>query len=148
VKRTTGLVVFSMLISACTPQDATIDAATKDSVAAAPDLETSPADGPQSHANTGDPFAGFGLTSNDVAATTSETPVWLVNETTRPLIVTARGGAERVLIDTIEAADSSFVMINTRARTVEVSARTSEGVTMATVALPMDSEPKRVAFPH
>ena len=125
-----------------------MNAAATDSVAAIDELESSPGNDSQVPAKNEDPFAAYGLGDNDVAATSSETPVWLVNETTRPLIVTARGGAERVLIDTVEAADSSLVMVNTRARTVEVSARTSEGVTIGTVALPMDSEPKRVAFPH
>jgi len=125
-----------------------MNAAATDSVAPIAELERSAGNESQVPAMNADPFAAYGLDDNDVATTSSETPVWLVNETTRPLIVTARGGAERVLIDTVEAADSALVMVNTRARTVEVSARTSEGVTIGTVALPMDSEPKRVAFPH
>ena len=149
MNRTTGFVVLiSIFGSGCTAEDTAIDAEATESVASISELERSPDDESQVSAKSQDPFAGFGLNSNDVAATSSETPVWLVNATNRPLIVTARGGAERVLIDTIGAADSALVKINTRARTVEVSARTSEGVTLGTVALPMDSEPKRVAFPH
>ena len=149
MKRTKGFVVLiSLLGSGCTAQDTAIDAAATESVASISELERSPDDESQVSAKTQDPFVGFGLVSNDVAATSSETPVWLINRTTRPVIITAQGGAERVLIDTIGAADSALVKINTRARTVDVSARTSEGVTLGTVALPMDSEPKRVAFPH
>ena len=149
VKRTTGFVVLiSILVLGCTPEDTPIDAAATDSVATMYNLETSPVEELQLPANTEDPFAAFGQANNDVAATTSETPVWLVNRTTQPVIITAQGGAERVLIDTIGAADSALVKINTRALTVEISARTSEGVTLGTVVLPMDSEPKRVAFPH
>lgn len=77
-----------------------------------------------------------------------ETPVWLVNQSSQPLVVTARGGAETVVVDTVAAADSAFVRINTRALTLELSARTTEGVAMGTVALSMDSEPKRAAFPR
>lgn len=149
VRKTTGFVLsMSILASGCTEQDRRLDAVATDSVATISELERTSADEPQLPTNAEDPFAGFGLSPNDVAATSVETPVWLVNETTRALIVTARGGAERVVIDTVAAADSALVELNTRARTLEISARTYEGVTVGTVSLPMDSEPKRAAFPH
>jgi len=64
------------------------------------------------------------------------------------MIVTANGGAESVVVDTLEAADSVLVSIDSRARSIELTARTLEGRPGGTVRLPMDSETKRAAFPR
>jgi hypothetical protein len=53
-----------------------------------------------------------------------------------------------VVVDTVGASDSTFVRINSRALTLELSARTFEGIPMGTVALPMDSKNGRAAFPR
>jgi len=139
--------VIGVLISAfglgCAAEDGTMDASATDSIAVG-----ASGDGRQDKVKTQDPFDDFGLRTNDVAATDRETPVWLVNQSAQRLIVTAWGGTENVVVDTVGASDSTFVRINTRALTLELSARTPNGVPMGTVSLPMDSRPKRAAFPH
>jgi hypothetical protein len=132
----------------CAEQDTATVAVATDSVAAVSDIEAGPDSVTQVSGNEAHPFDAFGLDTNDVAATLRETPLWLVNESTQTLIVTARGGAASVVIDTVGAFDSTFVRINTRALTLELSARTSTGVPMGTVALPMDAGFKRAAFPR
>jgi hypothetical protein len=112
------------------------------------DLETGPDKSTQPVVNSIDPFDSFGVDTNVVKTTVDQTAVWLVNRSAQPLIVTASGGAESVVVDTVGAADSAYVMISTRAITLELSARTSEGVPMGTVTLPMDSTTRRAAFPH
>ncbi len=146
----TGFIVLLTLAGpGCSPSVATTDALATDSVVATSSEEISQDNEPQATVRNEDPFGGFGLeTTADAAATISETPVWLINGSNRSLIVTARGGAGSVVIDTIDAADSVLVTIDTRAHTVELVARTPDGVPMGTLALPMDSEPKRAAFPH
>ncbi|MBT8479371.1 MAG: hypothetical protein KJO06_10675 [Gemmatimonadetes bacterium] len=64
------------------------------------------------------------------------------------MIVTAAGGAERVLVDTVGVADSVLVSIETRAGTIELTARTAAGASLGLITLPMDSAPKRAAFPQ
>ena len=123
-------------------------ASTTDSVVVVSDLETSPAESTQPVAKTGDPFHSFGVDTNVAKTTVGETPLLLVNQSAQPLIVTASGGAESVVVDTVGAADSAYVKISTRALTLELLARTSEGVPMGTITLPMDSTTGRVAFPH
>jgi len=142
------IVGLGVLCTACVDSEDIIDASATGSVAVASQLETGPDASPQVNASTADPFGDFGVDSNGVSATVMETPVWLVNQSRQPLIITARGGAATVVVDTVAAADSAFVRINTRALTLELSARTSGGVAMGTVVLPMDSEPRRAAFPH
>ena len=137
---------IGLLCVACADSDTA--ASTTNSVAVASQLETGPDVAPQVDARELDPFGSFGVKSNGAAATARETPLWLINQSRQPLIITARGGAETVVVDTVAAADSAFVRINTRALTVELSARTSAGVAMGTVVLSLDSVPKRAAFPH
>lgn len=146
--RRTGFIVWIGAMCAACSDSKTMDASTTDSVAMASQLEPGLEVPPQVNANAVDPFADFGVVRNDAAATAQETPLWLVNQSRQPLIITARGGAATVVVDTVAAADSAFVRINTRALTLELSARTSGGVAMGTVVLPMDSEPRRAAFPH
>lgn len=141
-------VLLSALVLGCAEENGTIDAAATDSVAVAAGVEVASGDGEQHTVGTGDPFDDFRLNRNDVAATDMETPVWLVNQSAQRLIVTAWGGAESVVVDTVGASDSTFVRISTRALTLELSARTPNGVPMGTVSLPMDSRPRRAAFPH
>ncbi|MGB5527506.1 MAG: hypothetical protein WBN79_11630 [Gemmatimonadota bacterium] len=149
VIRPVGFCVWiAMLCAACAETDPLIDASATDSVLVASQLETGPEVSPQVDASEADPFGDFGVDTNGAAATAQETPVWLVNQSRQPLIITARGGAATVVVDTVAASDSAFVRINTRALTVELSARTPGGVAMGTVVLPMDSEPRRAAFPH
>ena len=144
--------VIGVLISAfalgCAAEDGTMDASATDATIVGAGIEEASADGAQDEVTTQDPFDDFGLRTNDVAATDQETPVWLVNQSAQRLIVTAWGGTENVVVDTVGASDSTFVRINTRALTLELSARTPNGVPMGTVSLPMDSRPKRAAFPH
>jgi hypothetical protein len=132
----------------CAAGEPTTDAPTTDSVVMVSDLETSPDMSTQPVIKTRDPFDSFGVDTNGVRTTVYETAVWLVNQSAQPLIVTASGGAESVVVDTVGAADSAYVMISTRALTLELSARTSEGLPMGTVTLPMDSTTRRAAFPH
>jgi hypothetical protein len=77
----------------------------------------------------------------------SLTPVWIINNCRTSLIITAAGGAATVLVDTLGAADSVLVRIETMADSIALSARTAEGEPMGSIALAMDSEPKRAAFP-
>jgi len=143
------IVLLTLAGPACSPSDETTDALATDSVVATSSEEIKRDNEPQATVRNEDPFGEFGMeASTDAAATISETPVWLINGSNRSLIVTARGGAGSVVIDTIDAADSVLVTIDTRAHTVELVARTPDGVPMGTLALPMDSEPKRAAFPH
>jgi hypothetical protein len=147
--RTVGFIALIGVVGlACAEPNTPIDASATDSFAVVSLSETSPGACPQVVVTRPDPFYDFGVTTNDVVATIVEAPVWLVNESPQPLIVTAWGGAESVVVDTVAAADSAFVRISTRALTLELSARTSDGVAMGTVALPMDSRPRRAAFPH
>lgn len=145
--RAVGFIVLIGLIGmaglACHQPDSVVDALATDSVAPA-----SPDESRQVVVAEDDPFDDFGVTTTDVAATITQTPVWLVNQSPQSLVITAWGGAESVVVDTVAAADSAFVRISTRALTLELSARTSDGVAMGTVALPMDSRPRRAAFPH
>ncbi len=111
--------------------------------------ETSSDPEPQPSASQDDPFVVFELpTVNGASATTRSTAVWLVNQATQPMIVTAAGGAESVVVDTVGAADSVLVSIDTRAPTIELTARTAAGALLGFITLPMDSAPKRAAFPH
>jgi hypothetical protein len=72
----------------------------------------------------------------------------MINHASESVVVSARGGAGSVVLDTIGAADSVLVRIDTRARTVVLEALAPGSVSLGTVAVPMDSEPKRVAFPQ
>lgn len=141
-------VLISAFVLGCADEDGTMDASATDSIAVGAGIEGASGDGAQDEVKMRDPFDDFGLRINDVSATDRQTPVWLVNQSAQRLIVTAWGGTENVVVDTVGASDSTFVRINTRALTLELSARTSNGVPMGTVALPMDSRPKRAAFPH
>jgi len=149
VIRQAGLVVLLGVLSlGCAAGEPENDASTTDSVVAMSDLETSPGEAAQPAVKTGDPFDTFGVDTNVVTAMVAETPVWLINQSAQALIVTASGGAESVVVDTVGAADSTYVKISTRALVLELSARTSEGVPMGKVSLPMDSKTRRAAFPH
>lgn len=143
------LVALIGLISLSCSNDDSAASTTEMSLAAL-DLEIKEDEIPQPVPDPDDPFAVFGLASdsNDVAATNSVTPVWLINTTSRALVVTAAGGAEVVVLDTIDGADSAFVRIETRARTVVLEAVARGSVSLGSVAVPMDAEPKRVAFPR
>lgn len=147
IRRIGFIVCIGVTCTACSDFK-TMDASTTDSVAVASQLRAGSEASTQVVASEADPFDDFGFGTNGAAATAQETPVWLVNQSREPLIITARGGAATVVVDTVAAADSAFVRINTRALTLELSARTSGGVAMGTVVLPMDSEPRRAAFPH
>ena len=72
----------------------------------------------------------------------------MINTSAHSVVVSGRGGAESVVLDSIGAADSVLVRIETRAPTVVLEALTAGSVSLGTVAVPMDSEPKRVAFPR
>ena len=149
VIRTVGFVfLLGSSTLGCAAGEPETDASTTDSVVVVSGLETSPDESTQPAVNTGDPFDSFGVDPNVVKATVDETAVWLVNQSAQPLIVTASGGAESVVVDTVGAADSAFVNISTRAHTLELSAHTAEGVPMGRVTLPMDSTTRRAAFPH
>jgi hypothetical protein len=111
--------------------------------------ETSSDPDPQPSGSQEDPFVVFELpTVNGASATIRSTAVWLVNQSTQPMIVTAAGGAESVVVDTVGAADSVLVSIDTRAPTIELTARTAVGALLGFITLSMDSAPKRAAFPH
>ena len=149
VIRTVGFVfLLGALTLACAAGESETDASTTDSVVVVSGLETSPEESTQPAVSTGDPFDSFGVDTNVVKATVDETAVWLVNQSAQALIVTASGGAESVVVDTVGAADSAYVKISTRALTLELSGRTAEGVPMGTITLPMDLTTRRAAFPH
>lgn len=134
---------------ACTTVDETIDAVATDSVAATMDPEISPDTGAQTNQTVEDPFGGFTVeTTDDVSTTIQTTAVWLINESPQAMIVTANGGAASVVVDTLEAADSVLVSIDSRARSIELTGRTLEGRPGGTIQLSMDSETKRAAFPR
>jgi len=94
------------------------------------------------------PFQVFGLASTLDAAATTITPVWLVNGTRETLIVWAAAGAETVVVDTVKRLDSVLVRLETPADSVALSARTTDGRNVGRVALSMDGEAKRAAFPR
>ena len=149
VIRAVGFVfLLGASILGCAAGEPEIDAPTTESVVMVSDLETSPDKSTQPVVNSSDPFDSFGVDTNVVKTTVGETPLWLVNRSAQALIVTASGGAESVVVDTVGAADSAYVKISTRALTLELSARTAEGVPMGTITLPMDSTTRRAAFPH
>lgn len=144
-----GVLIVCMLSAACADSEPMIDAVATDTVATANTLEITLDKVAQLQTYTDDPFGGFELrSSNDAIATERTTAVWLINRGSTPLIVTAVGGAEPVIVDTVAAADSAFVRIRTRAASIELSAETSDGQPGGTATLPMDSEPKRAAFPR
>ena len=146
---TVSLLLAGMLASACSPVDRQIDAVATDSAFMSQVPETTGDDSLEVNPNPDDPFRVFGRTDlNDVDATITETPVWLVNESREPLIVTAHGGAAIVVVDTVAAADSVLVRIETRADSVELSARTFAGGSRGRTVLPMDAEPIRASFPR
>ena len=97
-----------------------------------------------------DPFAAFGFPADQNAASTTNrlTPVWLINGSDGAAIISGRGGAESVVLDTLGAADSVLVRIETRADTVVLEALSEGGAFLGTVAVPMDAQPQRVAFPR
>jgi hypothetical protein len=105
--------VFAVLLSAvgvgCAGGDATIDASATAAVVLEGGFQAAPGDDTQENVKTSDPFDDFGLSRNAVATTDRETPVWLVNQSPQSLIVTAWGGAENVVVDTVGASDSTFV---------------------------------------
>ena len=146
--RPVGFALICITGLACAQPDASTVAVATDSVGSVSDFETGPDSISQVAVSERDPFGAFGLSSNDVTATVWEIPLWLVNESTQTLIVTARGGAASVVVDTVGAADSTLVKINTRALTLELSARTSEGIAVGTMTVPMDSKTRRAAFPR
>ena len=149
VIRTVGFVfLLGASTLGCAAVESETAASATDSVVVVSDLETSPDESTQPVLKTGDPFDLFGVDTNVVKTIIGKTSLWLVNQSAQPLIVTASGGAESVVVDTVGAADSAYVKISTRAHTLELSARTSEGVPMGTITLPMDSTTGRVAFPH
>jgi hypothetical protein len=149
VIRTVGFVfLLGAWTLGCAAGEPETDASTTDSVVLVSDLESSPDESTQPVVNNADPFGAFGVDTNVVKAMVGETPLWLVNLSAQPLIVTASGGAESVVVDTVGAADSAYVKISTRAHTLELSARTAEGVPMGTITLPMGSTTRRAAFPH
>jgi rRNA processing protein Gar1 len=145
--RPVGFVLICVMGLACAENDATGAVAT-DSVSVVSDVKTGPDGVTQVTGNALNPFDVFGVSGNDVAATVRETPLWLVNQSTQALIVTARGGAAGVVVDTVGPADSTYVKISTRALTLELSARTSDEVPMGVVTVPMDSKTRRAAFPQ
>jgi len=144
-----SLIVAGILALGCADQSRPIDAVATDSVALINDAATFGEQSPQIRGTSNDPFRVFGASEPiDVIATISLTPVWLINNGRASLVVTAEGGAATVLVDTLGAADSVLVRIETRADSVTLSARTTQGVSKGTVVLPMDSEPRRAAFPQ
>jgi hypothetical protein len=145
------LILISALANlACTESPEIIDAAATDPIAPEPDLETTVSQPAHVVADPSDPFVVFGLgrATNDASATVRTTPVWLVNVSAGLMVVWGAGGAERVVVDTIAAADSVLVRIETRADTVVLEALTAGRVSLGTVSVSMDSELKRVAFPQ
>jgi len=148
-----GMAVYLLALSiygvGCANDDATIDAVATDSVAVPMNEEISPDTTAQLKQTNDDPFGIFTVeTTEDVSTTIVTTPVWLINASPQALIVTANGGAASVVVDTLEAADSVLISIDTRARSIDLSARTLEGRPGPTIKLSMDSETKRAAFPR
>jgi hypothetical protein len=138
----------AILAIGCEDQGYTIDAVATDSLVSIEELDNGTEQPGEVRPNSDDPFQVFGLREEpDAQATISWTHVWLIN-TRGSLIITAAGGAATVLVDTLGAADSVLVRLETKADSVALSARTPEGVSMGSVSLPMDSEPKRAAFPR
>lgn len=149
VWKRTGYLMFSfVLVLACADHKRTIDAVATDSLSLV-GLDDDVEKPVQVQHNSDDPFLVFGMQpSVDALATIVSTDVWLVNHSRVSIIITAAGGAETVLVDTLAATDSVRVTIETRADSVAISARTREGVSMGSIAVPMDSKPRRAAFPQ
>jgi len=142
------LMLSAVLVLGCADQTPPIDAVATDSITSL-EFDNEIDESGQVQRNSDDPFLVFGVQEESAAsATIASTYVWLVNQSERSLIVTAAGGAETVLADTLGAADSVLVRIETRADSVALSARTRAGVSMGSIALAMDSKPKRAAFPQ
>jgi len=96
-----------------------------------------------------DPFAAFGFSSRSVADTTTRRiAVRVVNRGVGRLIVRADGGAGSVILDTLEAADSARVRLETRADSVRLFATDVTGVEVGSWWLRPDSLEVRAAFPH
>jgi len=95
-----------------------------------------------------DPFAVFGLPQRNVAATSTTMPIWLVNRSAGALIVRADAGAGTVVLDTVGAADSALVRIETMADSVTLSARSPGGSSAGRLVVATDTMPARAAFPH
>jgi len=147
-KRALGCFVLGLIGLACSgPQDSAIALATDSIAPWTPETAEVPRSYPL--VNKDDPFGVFAVEpTNDAEATSRITPVWMINHASESVVVSARGGAGSVVLDTIGAADSVLVRIDTRARTVVLEALAPGSVSLGTVAVPMDSEPKRVAFPQ
>ena len=144
-----GCLMLAAVSLGCNDQSHTIDAVATDSLGSIEELDNGIEQPEEVLRNSDDPFQVFGLREEpDAQATISWTHVWLINNSRASLIITAAGGAATVLVDTLDAADSVLVRLETKADSVALSARTPEGVSMGSVALPMDSEPKRAAFPR
>lgn len=144
-----GLLLLSGLNAACgrpIPKD---DAATTDSVAVFPEPETAEDQTAQVITRSDDPFLYFGIESRvEDAATTKQTAVWMINDAAASLVVGASGGVEMVVIDTLAAGDSVLVNLETRADTVVLAAREVGGDSAGSATVPMDGQPKRIAFPR
>jgi hypothetical protein len=105
--------------------------------------------GPDVVASDEDPFAVYGLGSTSDVRTTNEiTPAWLVNGMDAAIVVKGEAGAGQVVLDTIPAADSILVRIETRADSVRLEALTITGRTVGSEFVRSDGTSVRVAFPR
>lgn len=140
------LLLFAIWILGCSETEPPIDVVATDVAVQATDQETGGAE--DAEVSETEPFQVFGLSSVRDAAATTITPVWLINGTRETLVVSAVAGAATVIVDTVRRSDSVLVRLETPADSVLLSARTTEGMNMGRVALSMDAETKRVAFPR
>lgn len=142
------LLLFGIWIVGCSEPEPvpSVDAVATDSAVQATDHESGGAE--DSEVEAAEPFQVFGLSTPRDAAATTITPVWLINGTRETLVVSAVAGAATVIVDTVRRSDSVLVRLETPADSVLLSARTTEGVNVGRVALSMDAETKRAAFPR
>ena len=140
------LLLFGIWSLGCTESEPPIDAIATDSAVQATDHETTGSK--NAELSVTEPFQVFGLSTQQDDAATTITPVWLINGTRETLVVSAAAGAATVVVDTVTRSDSVLVRLETPADSVVLSARTTEGATMGRVALSMDAETKRAAFPQ
>ena len=132
--------------AACTPETDTSIAIATDSLSA-PSIESDSATPAQSEPAIEDPFLVYGMPGNTDAPTTIVTvPVTLVNSSRGTIIVDASAGAGSVVLDTVPEEDSVLVRIETHADSVQLSARSDQGLPVGFVTLPTRAGPQRAAF--
>lgn len=150
--RTLGLltlIIWSSTFGCTAPGEQTTIAAATDSGSSASLAAGDSTDAERPAIRSDDPFLVYGFPEHtDAPATISQIPVRLVNGSDETLIVSATGGEAEVVLDTVPAADSALVRIETPAESLTVTARTRSGDPVAVRTVVVDTAGARVAFPR